>query len=169
VFFESGLSPDAREPDAPEPAVPPGDLAGTAAATAGYVQAAVLPATPPAAGYAQAESAGEEPAGFSGAVQPGPEPAGLDRDQLKALIKGLIEERLSYPAAARRRNIEGVVDISLRIDVSGKLLECGVRRGSGSPVLDRAARDLAGGIFPLKGIRLSAPAELVISISYALR
>lgn len=47
----------------------------------------------------------------------------------------------SYPLAARRRGIEGVVLLHVRFDASGQPEEISVRTSSGSAMLDDAARD----------------------------
>ena len=48
-----------------------------------------------------------------------------------------------YPAAARAGGITGSVQVFVRLDQDGKLLETGIYKSSGSPTLDQAARRAA--------------------------
>jgi protein TonB len=44
-----------------------------------------------------------------------------------------------YPAAARRRGVEGTVLVRLKVDGRGRVLDAEVLRSSGSKLLDEAA------------------------------
>jgi TonB family protein len=67
---------------------------------------------------------------------------------LKA-IRDAIAAAQSYPAAARRRGLEGVTRLSITVTAGGALEAVRVVASSGSDILDRAATDLATSIFPV--------------------
>jgi TonB family protein len=96
------------------------------------------------------------------------EPSFTGNDNLRQLLYSLIEKRLSYPPAARRRGIQGKVDVVLQIGSEGQLLSSGVSHSSGSDVLDRAAGNVLAGIFPLKNMRMAGVEVLTVSIDYRL-
>lgn len=47
----------------------------------------------------------------------------------------------AYPMAARRRGLEGAIVLRVRFDAEGRPEEIVVKTGSGSEMLDNAARD----------------------------
>jgi len=56
-------------------------------------------------------------------------------------IKRQIEAVKQYPQRARRRNIQGVVDIVFTIGKEGEIVTIAIAKSSGSRILDRAAVD----------------------------
>lgn len=56
--------------------------------------------------------------------------------------------RIDYPAWARRRGMEGVVEVEIAVDETGAVTDLRVVRSSGHPLLDAAAlRGLRGALF----------------------
>ena len=96
--------------------------------------------------------------------------SGADNNaELVRRIDALVRERLVYPPLARRRNIEGVVKVTILIDEHGRLGGSSLVRGSGSSILDRAAISLIDEIFPISLAKgLEEPVQLSIMISYSL-
>lgn len=83
------------------------------------------PAAPPVAAVAQAAPApGEDFAGEAGFAR---------------AVRARIEEQKMYPAAARQRDMQGVVELRYVIDRKGQLLDAEVVTSSGYELLDRAA------------------------------
>jgi protein TonB len=80
----------------------------------------------------------------------------------------LIEKRLAYPALARRRGIQGRVDLVLQIGKEGQLLSGSLSQSSGSDILDRAAGKALAGVFPLEGMRMDRVEVVRVSIDYRL-
>jgi TonB family protein len=98
-----------------------------------------------------------------------PEPAGEEAAgaRILELISKRISSGLSYPAAARRRGIEGTLVAAFEVDEAGRLAKAGVDRSSGSDILDTAGLELLKSVFPVEndsGRRLS----LRIAIGYKL-
>ncbi len=91
-----------------------------------------------------------------------------ERNRLYETIYALIEREKQYPALARRRNIEGQVDVFIKVSPGGKLEESNISSSSGSPILDRAAINLVKNIFPLDMVLQSETAVNVI-IRYSLK
>ncbi len=96
--------------------------------------------------------------GGTGAVSPGAFIAWLD---------GAISERLLYPERARRRNLQGTVELLLNVKADGSA--CGVQlvRGSGYAVLDRDAIDLVASLFP-SPVRPGTDFADIVRIEYVL-
>jgi protein TonB len=97
-------------------------------------------------------------------------PSGADHSaELVRRIDALVRERLVYPPLARRRNIEGVVKVTILIDEHGRLGGSSLVRGSGSSILDKAAISLIDEIFPISLVKgLEEPVHISIMISYSL-
>ena len=72
---------------------------------------------------------------------PAARPQSRNEDELRrqSLIRGHLEAFKFYPASARRRGIEGDVDVSFSLTGGGMAEQVKVRKGSGYAVLDRAA------------------------------
>jgi TonB family protein len=84
-------------------------------------------------------------------------------------IEALISENLTYPPLARKRNIEGTVQLSLSIRDDGVLTEISMTASSGSHILDKAAVALLERVFPLDLSRmLDQPLTVTIRIAYSL-
>lgn len=64
--------------------------------------------------------------------------ASSDADE-RSLIRRHLEQFKYYPAAARRRGIEGVVEVFFALGLGGHATELAITNGSGHPILDRAA------------------------------
>lgn len=86
-------------------------------------------------------------------------------DEILAQIRSLIERAKHYPLMARRRGVEGTVDVTFEIQENGRVKGLKLTRSSGSSSLDEAA---------LKTIRRAAPfpfypQPIRIGIRFALR
>jgi len=68
------------------------------------------------------------------------------------IIRDMVLSNLNYPRIAKRMGFEGVVEIMLVIDTSGKLLEVVLQNSSGHEILDKsalkAANSLASKVLP---------------------
>jgi protein TonB len=91
-----------------------------------------------------------------------------ERNKLSEMIYALIEKEKQYPALARRRNIEGQVNIIIQVSVDGKLEDSIISSSSNSSILDQAAINLVQNIFPLD-IILQSETEIEITIRYSLK
>jgi protein TonB len=91
-----------------------------------------------------------------------------EKNKLVEMIYALIEKEKEYPALARRRNIEGNVDVSISVSSDGKLEAEKISASSGTTILDQAAINLIKNIFPVD-IVLQSKTELIITIHYSLR
>ncbi|HOW99837.1 MAG TPA: energy transducer TonB, partial [Deltaproteobacteria bacterium] len=82
------------------------------------------------------------------------------------LVVGIISKNRFYPVSARRRGIEGSVDVRLTIDGTGRASDVRVVKTSGAGILDRASvQTIRGCSFP------PPPAESVtlpITITFRL-
>jgi TonB family protein len=99
--------------------------------------------------------------------------AGLDRvtavSELLRRIDAIVRERLVYPPLARKRNIEGIVQMLLVVGEDGRLIDSTLAQGSGSSILDKAANSLVEAVFPLAlDEPMQEPARLRISVAYSL-
>ncbi|WP_167632289.1 energy transducer TonB [Mariprofundus ferrooxydans] len=63
----------------------------------------------------------------------------VDEDKLRLLLRKHLESFKFYPASARRRNIEGDVDVGFTLTRDGSADQVTVLHGSGYAVLDHAA------------------------------
>lgn len=104
--------------------------------------------SPSAARLPAPSPTGEPAATLAGSPVRHPSPATHDQPAVAserlwyaALVERLRDQR-RYPAQARRRGQEGVVALEVLVEADGSLRELSVRRGSGYPLLDRAAEEL---------------------------
>jgi len=110
------------------------------------------PAATPIATVAQAAptalSAAIEPVShMPAAAQPAIEPqqikaakaTAIDKAKMRLLLRDHLESFKFYPASARRRNIEGDVDVGFTLTHNGTADQVTVLHGSGHAVLDHAA------------------------------
>jgi protein TonB len=58
---------------------------------------------------------------------------------LRASILRLVATRFRYPVLARRKGMQGIVRLQVRIETDGRISRLQVRQTSGYPVLDQAA------------------------------
>jgi periplasmic protein TonB len=63
-------------------------------------------------------------------------------------LKEKIARHTTYPAAARRRGMEGTVILVIILDSGGNLKDCQVRESSGHRILDKAAVEMVKRILP---------------------
>lgn len=89
-------------------------------------------------------------------------------NRVQELLRDLIEERKRYPAGARRRGVEGTVELILIIRPDGSLHECRIGKASGSLLLDREADRLVQSVFPLD-ISLERKFSTRVRVAYSLR
>jgi protein TonB len=78
----------------------------------------------------------------------------------------------TYPLAARRARIEGVVQLRVTLLPDGRLVDARVEHSSGHPMLDQAALDLLARAAPLPsdfGSTRTAQIELQLPIVYRMR
>jgi periplasmic protein TonB len=78
----------------------------------------------------------------------------------------------SYPLAARRARIEGVVELRVVLMPDGRLVNARVERSSGHPLLDQAALDLLARAAPLPsdfGSARTEQIELQLPIVFRMR
>ena len=54
-------------------------------------------------------------------------------------LSGSLSGRVGYPLAARRRHVQGVVILRMRLAADGRVLGVRLSRTSGHPILDEAA------------------------------
>jgi TonB family protein len=116
-----------------------------------------------------ASDAGSTDAGALGDAGASGSSVAASRAELVRQIDALVRERLVYPPLARRRNIEGVVKLTLLVDERGRLGGSFLAGGSGSSILDKAAKTLVEEIFPIYLAEgLEEPVYISIMISYSL-
>jgi protein TonB len=89
-------------------------------------------------------------------------------EELLAYISGLISQNLLYPQMARRRNVEGIVDVQFEIGTDGGLVSVRVNHSSGSSILDRAAVSLIEKICPIKSNAIKRSMALHVNVAYEL-
>ena len=63
-------------------------------------------------------------------------------------LRNNIMKNKIYPQVARKRNIEGVVQVLLKLDEHGQLVELQILESSGSKILDKAAISLIRKVLP---------------------
>jgi protein TonB len=63
-------------------------------------------------------------------------------------LRSRIMKNKIYPQVARKRNIEGVVQLLLTLDAQGQLLELSILESSGNKILDKAALSLIKKVLP---------------------
>jgi protein TonB len=78
-----------------------------------------------------------------GEAAPATSGAGTDRataeEQLRKSILRLVSSRFDYPLMARRKGMQGIVRLQVRIESDGRISRLQVEQSSGYPLLDRAA------------------------------
>lgn len=132
------------------------------------------------------EQAGEipRPPGLPGPGNPAPtetdepatraqEPVSLDHpDGSRAELRRRILEAARYPAAARRRGVEGQATLRFSVSENGRLVESSIARSAGSHLLDRAALEAIDRAAPFPEIGAEArsgPVTFLITLSFQLR
>ena len=68
-------------------------------------------------------------------------------EAVEGLRRRIMKNKI-YPQVARKRNIEGVVQVLLTLDAQGQLLELTILESSGSKILDKAALSLIKKVLP---------------------
>ncbi len=89
-------------------------------------------------------------------------------DRAEALLRERVRAALAYPEAARRRGIEGVVGLSIRLDENGGLAGLRVTISSGSPLLDQAAREAVVASLPFPALS-GSPRSYDLAVRFGLR
>lgn len=147
----------------------PGLPARAAEAPAAADPSPIAAAEPAAAPRSEEPPSDAVPADRPAAAPP-PEGAGTGTPSAStlALLNEAIRRDLKYPPQARRRNIEGKVEIDLAVGADGTLAGCVLAAGSGSGILDEAALRLIRGLFPLRGASGGAFSTR-IAIEYRLK
>ena len=82
-------------------------------------------------------------------------------------IRRRIEEELVYPYVARKKGLQGVVRLSVRLDEEGNLMNVSISKSSGHRMLDSAATALIEKIVPYPH-GLETKLSLDIPIRYSL-
>ena len=125
--------------------------------------------TPPSTADTQmtgAPAGGNDPGYRPDPDQPGSGAMGASLQSYNRLVVGIISKNRFYPVSARRRGIEGSVDVRLTIDGTGRASDVRVVKTSGAGILDRASvQTIRGCSFP------PPPAESVtlpITITFRL-
>ncbi|MDH7483748.1 MAG: energy transducer TonB, partial [Spirochaetales bacterium] len=90
-----------------------------------------------------------------------------DPAEIVTRIAELLRQRRTYPDAALRRKVEGIVQVALAIAPDGSLASAQLHKKSGSAVLDSAALALVRAIFPLS-VRLAKPLAIIVPVEYRL-
>jgi len=154
---------------APEPIAEPEPLEQSAPADAAPVSAPVLQPIAEAGPAIAGEPVPSAPAGSSESESQSTaaEPVAASPSTM-ALLNAAIKRNLKYPPQARKRNIEGKVEIALSVASDGALAECALAESSGSGILDEAALRLLRRLFPLSGAAGGAFSTRV-AIEYRLK
>lgn len=118
---DSAAAPDNATPPAPDNAAPP--FPGDAAPR-------------------RSRSTGERPA------RQNTQDSGVSRSELVRALYDELEEAFHYPAIARRRALEGSVELLVEVAVDGELRSITVEQSSGSRILDEAATETVTRLFP---------------------
>ena len=98
------------------------------------------------------------------------EPEAKKAPDLTPVIEGLrrrIEEEMVYPYVARKKGLQGVVRLTVRLDEEGNLLEVSIAESSGYRVLDNAAAALIERVVPYRH-NLGTILSVEIPIRYSL-
>lgn len=88
-----------------------------------------------------------------------------------ATVQAVLERNKEYPRRARRRGVEGVVQLWFQVDRQGYVLDYNIRESSGSRLLDRAVERLIEKVSPLPPFPKDwdrQTIDLVIPIRYFL-
>lgn len=122
--------------------------------------------TEPAATAPTGEAIGSP--GPSGAgEEPGPITNGVHVDAVVADLYRRLQDHLVYPMAARRRNAEGTVTVTIEVQADGSLGSHEVAGSSGHTVLDRAALESLQRVFPIVH-SAGRPLRITVRIQYSL-
>lgn len=155
----AGESPAAPTPAEPAPPAPqdPSETVQSPQASAGGIAAAT-----------EAAMTAADPSPGKG-VSAGPQPAeiGNARPDAVFLLDAAIERNLVYPPIARKRGLQGRVELDIAVTEQGALERCDLARSSGSSILDSAALRLLRGLFPFSG-ELGGAFAARIAIEYRL-
>ncbi len=100
-------------------------------------------------------------------IQGQEERASFDISPILEGLRRRINEKKIYPYVARKKGLQGVVFIILRLDESGNPIEVRVTQSSGHRVLDNAALSLVEKVLPYEH-DLGQPFTLEIPIRYSL-
>jgi len=106
--------------------------------------------------------------GSAGKVSSGTGFSFLSVSHVRRMLIELIEDRKRYPDNARRRGIEGTVELMLTVEADGSLKQCLLTKPSGSRILDRDASRLVKSIFPLDAA-LERKLSTSVRINYSLQ
>jgi TonB family protein len=99
------------------------------------------------------------------ALAPKADPA-VASSRILSELSQRIEAALVYPAAARRRGLEGSLVAEFSVEAGGKLGWARVAQSSGSDILDSAGLELLRSVFPVEN---DSGKQLVIRISIGYR
>ncbi len=168
-----GVLPASEAPPSSRPtenleAEPPADASPAAADdAAGTTEEDAAPGSRTASEPAEGTGSGAAAsAGAHASAEAAPNP-GKPSDTVLAHLAAAIEKNKTYPPQAKRRKIQGRVVVELEVGRDGILADLDLVQSSGSELLDRAAIELLGGLFPLEGARGEA-FRTKVAIDYAL-
>ena len=94
------------------------------------------------------------------------EPAVDFSNVIQGIRKKLIQKKI-YPYAARKKGIQGIVFILLKLDEHGYLIELRITQSSGYKILDKAAVSLIKKVVPYEH-GTGQPVSIEIPIKYSL-
>jgi len=94
------------------------------------------------------------------------EPAVDFSSVIQGIRKKLIQKKI-YPYAARKKGIQGIVFILLKLDEHGYLIELRITQSSGYKILDKAAVSLIKKVVPYEH-GTGQPVSIEIPIKYSL-
>jgi len=156
-----------KEPPPPQPSVPEAVAPVESLETPAPAQ---RPATEAAAATVEFSDQEPAPPDPTPVLQTGPLAAD-EFDIILAALIDLIEKHKTYPRAALRARLEGVVLTAVMIDSGGRIAEFNILQTSGHAVLDHATRRIfdriAGSRVAAEGIERAL--EIVVPIRYARR
>lgn len=92
--------------------------------------------------------------------------------QYQNSIRQKIEQKKTYPRRAKRRNVQGIVQVGFSINRSGVISKLRIVKSSGSKTLDKAALQAVRGVgrFPAIPAGIRKPfLDYIIPIAYRLR
>ena len=149
---EPEAKPEPVAEQQPEPS-PPSDTAKPAAETH---------PPEPAASDTQERAEASEALEVSGAP--------VDEDPFAGLKKRIRDHTDgTYPLAARKRNLQDVIYVKIRLDEDGYMLESSIIRGSSHSILNRAALDLIDQVMKTPyPHRYGKTVSIVIPVTYKL-
>lgn len=161
VVQEAAAPQDIAEPqETVETAEPAGAPAQAQVASVASIASAGASATAPAGQSTDAATS----QGGDAVVAPSP-------DYLSHL-RYWLERHKEYPRLARRRGMEGVVVVALRVARDGALVNRGIREGSGFDILDKETLELLSRADPMPAFPTDMKGkylDVVVPIEYSLR